>query len=119
MPRRQEHTGKLPGSTPGSDFGLILTETPEGVLLPVYAQPGARRNGIIGLHAGRLKIAVTQVAEKGRANTALAELLASELNLNRSQVQLQSGETDRRKTFLIQSLSAAEVKSWLAARPFS
>jgi uncharacterized protein YggU (UPF0235/DUF167 family) len=47
---------------------IELGEHPAGVILPVRAQPGASRAGIRGEHAGALKVSVTQVAEKGKAN---------------------------------------------------
>ena len=80
---------------------IDLQATPHGVILPVHAQPGARRNGITGVHAGRLKIAVTQAPEKGKANQALVAVLAQALSLKRSQISLLSGETSQHKRFLI------------------
>ena len=58
-------------------------------------QPGARRNGIMGIHAGALKVAVTQAAEKGKANQAVADVLCDALGLRPSQIELRSGD-DRR-----------------------
>ena len=55
---------------------IDLAAHPEGVLLPVRAQPGARANAIRGTMSGMLKVAVTQVAEKGKANDAVIETLA-------------------------------------------
>jgi uncharacterized protein len=73
-----------------------------GTILPVRAQPGARFNGIRGLQDGMLKVAVTQVAEKGKANTAIVKVLAKELGLRKSQIHLLSGETSALKRFLIE-----------------
>ena len=61
---------------------IELTEHPEGVVLPVRAQAGASKNGIRGEQNGMLKVSVTQVAEKGKANKALAETIAKGLGLN-------------------------------------
>ena len=49
----------------------------EGVILPVRAQPGSRRNEIRGEQNGFLKVCVTQSPEKGKANKAIAALLSS------------------------------------------
>ena len=54
---------------------IVITEHAEGCILPVRAQPGARRNGVQGEQNGALKVAVTQVAEKGKANKAVLEVL--------------------------------------------
>jgi uncharacterized protein (TIGR00251 family) len=92
-----------------------LTSHPEGVFLPVRAQPGARSDGIRGEHNGALKVAVTQVAEKGKANRALVQALAKSLGLKRSQIQLVAGETDRDKRFLIRDITPADLAARLAA----
>jgi len=88
---------------------IDLTVHPDGVLVAVRAQAGARANAIRGVHGGMLKVAVTQVAEKGKANEALADTLAKGLGLKRSQVELASGVTSREKKFLICGVSVEEL----------
>jgi uncharacterized protein (TIGR00251 family) len=95
---------------------LQLRETPDGVVLPVQAQPGARRNALVGLHGGRLKVAVTQVAEKGKANQALTRLIADELGLSKSQVSLIAGETTARKDFLVVGVSHEALRTLILDR---
>jgi len=82
---------------------IQLRECPEGVILSVQAQPGSRRNGITGVHDGRLKVAVTQVAEKGKANQQVLALLADALQLPKSQLSILQGETSSRKSILIRN----------------
>jgi len=89
--------------------------TDAGILLAVQAQPGARRNGIVGVHGGRLKVAVTQVAEKGKANAALVAALAAGLGVKRSQVRLASGPTNSQKRFLVTGLTVDELRGRIAA----
>lgn len=60
---------------------INLVQTDEGIVLPVKAHAGARKNGITGEHAGALKVSVTQAPEKGKANKALAKVIASDLGL--------------------------------------
>ena len=86
-----------------------------GVILPVQAQPGARRNSVTGTHAGRLKVAVTQAPEKGKANKALMEVLSEALGLKRAQVQLLSGETNAVKKFLITGVDVATLRARVEA----
>src|SRR5262245_23367040 len=93
---------------------IDLADHPEGVVLPVRAQPGARKAGVLGEQAGALKVAVTAPPEDGRANKALAEALRTVLGLKRSQVELLSGATGRDKRFLIRGLSRGELASRLA-----
>jgi uncharacterized protein (TIGR00251 family) len=84
--------------------------TSAGIMLPVKAQAGARRNGVVGTHAGSLKVAVTQTPEKGKANEAILDVLVSLLNLKRGQIQLSSGATSSQKKFLITGLSIEELR---------
>ena len=94
---------------------VALETVANGVDLPVRAQPGSRRNGITGVHDGRLKVAVTQVAEKGKANSAIVDVLATSLGLRNSQISLVSGETNPQKRFRITGISAAELATRIAA----
>ncbi len=89
---------------------IELEESASGVLLPVQAQPKARKNGLVGIHNGRLKVAVTQAPEKGKANDALGKVLASALGLRRSQIELVSGATSSKKTFLITGVAIQELR---------
>jgi uncharacterized protein (TIGR00251 family) len=93
---------------------IAVADHAEGCVLPVRAQPGARKTGILGEQAGSLKVAVTAPPEDGRANKALTDALRELLGLKRSQVELLSGQTSRNKKFLIRGLTRAELASRLA-----
>jgi uncharacterized protein len=95
---------------------VTITPHPEGSLLAVRAQPGARKAGVIGEQVGALKVAVTAPPEDGRANQALTELLRDWLGLKRSQVELAGGATNRNKQFLIRGLNPEELRALLAGR---
>jgi uncharacterized protein len=94
---------------------IALAVHPQGVVLPVKAQPGASRPGIRGEHGGMLKVAVTQVAEKGKANQALIEALARGLGLARSQIELIGGPVQPQKRFLVRGISLAELQQRIEA----
>ena len=49
---------------------IAVTDHPDGCVLPVRAQPGARKAGVLGEQNGALKVAVTAPPEDGRANRA-------------------------------------------------
>ena len=63
--------------------------------------PKARRNSITGLHAGALKVAVTEPPDKGKANEAVIALLAKALGLAPSCIELLAGHTSRDKQVAI------------------
>lgn len=92
---------------------IALQQRSDGVVLPVRAQPGARKTELQGEHNGGLKAAVTQVAEKGKANQALIALLSKRLRLRKSQIHLINGETSREKLFLITDITLDELQSRL------
>jgi uncharacterized protein (TIGR00251 family) len=94
---------------------IALADHPQGVLVPVRAQPGARKAGVLGAQAGALKLAVTAPPEDGRANAALVALLREALGLKRSQVELHSGTTGRDKKVLVRGVSRGELAMKLAA----
>jgi uncharacterized protein (TIGR00251 family) len=95
---------------------IAVTEHADGCVLPVRAQPGARRCAVLGEQAGALKVAVTAPPEDGRANKALLETLREALDLKRSQLELLGGATSRDKRFLIRGLSSHDLLDRL--RPF-
>ncbi len=57
-----------------------------------------------------LKVAVTQAPDKGKANEAVADVMANQLELHRSQLQLISGATSRQKRFLVTGVSLDELQ---------
>ncbi|QDT64176.1 DUF167 domain-containing protein [Calycomorphotria hydatis] len=93
-----------------------LTVTSDGIRLPVQARPSAKKNGILGVHDGRLKVAVTQAPEQGKANKAIVDVLAKLLGLKRSQIALQSGATSTQKNFIVTGVTQDELNARL--QPF-
>lgn len=92
---------------------IQITEHADGCVIAVRAQPGARRNGIVGEHAGALKVAVTAPPDKGRANDAITAVLANAFGLKPSQVEFVSGLTSRQKTFRLCGLTMPTARSRL------
>ena len=93
---------------------IAMTSHPHGTILPVRAQPGARKDAILGERAGALRVSVTAAPEKGRANEAIVELLAESLNLKRSAIRLLGGETSRDKRLRIEGVAPDDLGSRLA-----
>ena len=94
---------------------IAIESHKEGVILPVRAQPGSRANGLRGEHQAALKVSVTQVAEKGKANLAVIEVLAKALVVRRSQIELLSGETSPQKRFLVRDITVEQLRTKLSA----
>jgi len=92
---------------------IEITPHAEGAVLRVRAQPGARKNGVVGAHDGALKIAVMQAPEKGIANKAVAGVLAKLLGIKTAQVELIDGVRSREKRFLVHGLTQDELRGRL------
>ena len=92
-----------------------LTETPEGVILNVRAQPRSSRSGIDGFLGDAVKVRIKCAPVDGKANKELVETLADAFGLSKSAVVFKSGETSKTKRILLRGLTAAAVKSVLGA----
>jgi hypothetical protein len=84
--------------------------------LAVRVQPGARRDALVArLASGEWKLAVSAPPEAGRANEAVAELLATLLGVRRRQVSVVRGHASRGKQVDVTGLSGDEAESRLSA----
>jgi uncharacterized protein len=90
-----------------------------GITLRVKVQPRARRPGIGGLAPGadgpRLRLAVTEAAEDGRANRAVCAALATALGLPASAVSILQGMAAREKLVQVAGDAgalSARVREW-------
>lgn len=83
--------------------------TGDGVELLVLVQPRASRTKVVGVHDGRLKIALAAPPVDGEANAALIEFIADALDVRKADVRLADGETSRRKRLLIQGVTLEQV----------
>ena len=75
----------------------------DGVLVAVRAQPRARRPAIGGLgpDGARLRVAVVEAPEDGRASEAVCRALAAALDLPARAVRLRSGGGAREKLVFV------------------
>ncbi len=92
-----------------------------GCLLDVRLTPGASRSGAGSVYIDangrpRLKIRVTAIPEKGKANAALIKLLAKSLKKGKTEFEIVAGKQDRDKSVLIigdPGLVSPEIEDWL------
>ena len=84
---------------------INLEEREAGVVLPVKAHPGARRNEIRGIQNGMLRVSVTQAPEKGKANKAICQLLAKNFSVANRDVTVVKGTANPLKTVQLSGLT--------------
>ncbi|MCL4289284.1 MAG: DUF167 domain-containing protein [Thermoleophilia bacterium] len=82
----------------------------------VRVSPGAARTEIVGRHGDGWKARVAAPAERGRANQALLELVATTLGVERRRVRLVSGQTSRDKVIEVDGMTHDQAERLLAAR---
>jgi hypothetical protein len=85
----------------------------EPTLLRVRVQPRATRDEIVGWRADTLGVRVTAPPVEGRANAAVAALVAGVLGLPTSAVQVVRGERGRDKWLRVAGLTPGEVRARL------
>ncbi|MEZ5944626.1 MAG: DUF167 domain-containing protein [Planctomycetaceae bacterium] len=92
-------------------MAISIEVSDAGALLPVHAQPGAKKNRIVGEHDGRLKVAVTAAPEKGKANKEIIAFLSKALGVRKNQIAIRSGETNSRKLLVVRDVDTRELQS--------
>jgi uncharacterized protein (TIGR00251 family) len=80
-----------------------------GVLIDLLVQPRASRARFGPLHGDRIKVAVTSPPVDGAANKAVVELIAKHFGISRSQIEVTSGHSSRRKRVQVMGVSCQRV----------
>ena len=88
-----------------------LRESKKGLTFDIQVIPHASRAEIAGVQEGAFKVKVTAPPVEGAANEACIKLLARELGLKKSQMEISSGAKSRKKTVLIKDISKAELET--------
>ena len=92
-----------------------MSETPDGVVLNVRAQPRSSRSGLDGLIGNAVKVRIRCAPVDGKANKELVETLAEAFDLPKSAVVFKSGETSKTKRILLRGTDAANVRTIIGA----
>lgn len=71
--------------------------THDVITLKLYVQPGSKKNEVIGLFEGSLKIKLATQPIEGQANVALIKYLSQLLKIPKSKIILKKGEKSRHK----------------------
>ncbi len=98
----------------------LFSTDASGLVLAIKAQPKASRDAIVGVmdttDGQALKVAVTAAPEGGKANAAVAAVVAKALGVPKSAVSVMAGATARRKLLRVAGDPAALLaiaRNWI------
>ena len=74
-----------------------IKQTPTGIVLSIYCQPGAKLTKVVGLFDDSLKISLQAPAVENQANELLLAWLSKQLKIPQKQSQFISGQNSRKK----------------------
>ena len=94
---------------------MYFSETAEGTVLNVKAQPRSSRAGVDGMAGDAVKVRVRCAPVDGKANKELVETLADAFGLPKSRVVFKSGETSKQKRILLMGVAAETVRRVVGA----
>jgi len=77
--------------------------------LQVRVTPRAKRNAIELDDDGRIRVRVTAVPERGKANAAVVALIAKTLGLSKRSIAVVRGHTSRDKLIAVDGMDRDEV----------
>ncbi len=89
---------------------------PEIRYLDLKVSPKSSRDAVLGWYGEALKVAVTAAPERGRANAAVASLLAAALDVPVSCIEVVAGHGRARKRVAIKGLTQIELSARLPQR---
>ena len=84
------------------------------VTIVVKVVPGSSRDRVVGRYGEAIKVQVSAPPEGGKANVAVARLLAEYFGVKPAQVELVSGAGNPRKQFRISAPDEAKIAEKLA-----
>ncbi len=81
----------------------------EGLKLPVAIKPQAKANKVLGIHNGRLKIAIAATPVDGKANKELICYIAQLLKIRKQEIEIVSGLTSHLKLLHLPSSVQSKI----------
>jgi hypothetical protein len=96
-----------------SDVDDLYTVDGDTVVLAVHVQPRAGRSAVLGREGHALKVRVAAPPVDDRANEAARSLLADELGVPATAIELVSGARSRQKRFRLRVVDRDELDTQL------
>jgi len=75
------------------------------IFLKVYINPKAKKNEIVGIFNGYLKIKISSPPVEGKANKTLLQFLSKLFNIPKSKIKIAKGEKSKEKIIEIENFT--------------
>jgi hypothetical protein len=89
---------------------LDIREHNDGVSFPIIVHPRSKKNAILGIHDGALKINIAAPPFEGAANEACRTFLSKALGVSKSNIEIVKGKTSPRKIVKCRDTNQAALK---------
>lgn len=86
----------------------------DAVEIALLVAPRASRSRVVGVHDGRLKVAITAPPVDGAANAAITKMFSKLLGIPPRDITLKSGQTGRRKVIRVSGVAPEQVEARLS-----
>ena len=108
---KQDNKGKETQNDKENNTGLpkSIKQKEDKIILTIHAKPGSKKEGICEIDDEYIEIAVHAQAQNNKANFAIIEYLSDILHLSKSNIQFESGATNRDKQLSVSGIKAEDL----------
>ena len=92
-----------------SKLPKCIEEKENKIILNVHAKPGSKKEGICEIDDESIEIAVHAQAQNNKANMAIIEYLSDILGVSKSNIQFESGATNRDKLLSVTGIKGEDL----------
>ena len=96
-----------------SNLPKSIQQKDDKIVLIIHAKPGSKKEGICTIDDECIEVAVHAQAQNNKANFAIIEYLSDILHVSKSNIQFESGATNRDKQISVTGIKAEELYSKL------
>ena len=87
-----------------SDVPKSIQQKDGKIVLTIHAKPGSKVEGICNIDDECIEVAVHAQAQNNKANLAIIEYLSDILDISKSNIQFESGATNRDKQIAVSGI---------------
>lgn len=88
---------------------LTVREEKDGVVFWIEVKPRSRKNEIVDVREGALRLRITAPPLEGAANEACRKLLSKILGISKTSITIKKGETAHKKLIHCRNLTTQDI----------